>query len=137
MKDKLTAQQALFVEYYCSGMTAKDAYIKAGYKGKNDDVVRAASSQLLAKLNVRAAVDARLNEIRQNIDDAIKLSTDRAFSTMLDLLGSEMDFARLGAAKYILDTAGHKPAENINLSGKVTWTVEGVDITKFPKQNDS
>jgi len=40
MKDKLTAQQALFVEYYCSGMTAKDAYIKAGYKPKNDDVAR-------------------------------------------------------------------------------------------------
>ena len=137
MKDKLTAQQALFVEYYCSGMTAKDAYIKAGYKNKSDDSARKSASQLLTNTDIRVAIDERLNEIRQNIDDQIKLSTDKAFGTMLDLLGSEMDFARLGAAKYILEIAGHKAPENINIGGKVTWTVEGVDIGKFPKSNDS
>lgn len=114
----LTAQQRLFIENYVSGMTAKDAYIKAGYKNNSDDAVRASASQLLAIPNVRAIIDERLNEIKQNIDDQIKATTDDALRTMRSLLSSEQDFARYQAAKYLLDTAGHKTSENINIGGQ-------------------
>lgn len=117
---KLTAQQVRFVEFYCSGMTAKDAYIKAGYKNKSDDAVRVSASQLLTNPNIRTTIDERLNEIKQSVDDQIKLATDDALSTMRNLLTSEMDFARFQAAKYLLDTAGHKVEDKISIKGELS-----------------
>jgi len=116
---KLTAQQVRFVEFYCSGMTAKDAYIKAGFKAKSDSSIRKQASQLVTNSNIRSAIDERLNEIKQNIDDQIKLATDDALSTMRNLLTSSMDFARFQAAKYLLDTAGHKAPEKHEHSGSL------------------
>ena len=124
---KLTAQQRLFVENYISGMTAKDAYIKAGYSNKSDDAVRASASQLLSNPNVRAYVDERLDEIKQNIDDQIKTTTDDALRTMRSLLSSELDFARFQAAKYLLDTAGHRAVEKYESENDINLNIKMID----------
>ncbi len=58
----------------------------------------------------RAEYDRRIRELN-------KYATAYAMSTLIELLESKHAPTRLGAAKDLLDRAGMKPAEDVNLHG--------------------
>lgn len=102
---KLSARQIRFVEFYCSGIPATEAYIKAGYKGdpqKNAWIIQENSG-------VREAIDEKLNVFINNVDDKIKQSANDALDKALLLMTTaESEMVRLRASQDILDRAGLK-----------------------------
>jgi phage terminase small subunit len=65
---KLNPRQQLFVDYYCSGMSATQAYIKAGYEPKD-----ANKRAYLLRQNkvIDELIEQKKKESTQNIDDLI------------------------------------------------------------------
>lgn len=63
MKIKLTAKQQLFADEYIKSGNATQSAIKAGYNVKSAKVIGA---QNLSKLNVKAYIDAKMDEIESH-----------------------------------------------------------------------
>jgi len=78
----LTDKQAKFVEEYCLDQNATQALVRAGYSEKG---ARQSASTLLAKPDIRDAIDARLAQHRERCDVTI------------DSLTGEYEEHRLGA----------------------------------------
>lgn len=66
-----------------------------------------------------------ITELNTLLKNAIKSTAAKAFNTELTLLNAKSEMVRLMAAKDILDRAGFKPEDNMNISG--TGTVVIVD----------
>ena len=60
---ELTKNQKEFADNYIKSGNASQAYREAGYKTTNDRVIRANSSRLLAKANVKQYIEERMAEI--------------------------------------------------------------------------
>jgi phage terminase small subunit len=61
-KNRLTAKQEAFVNYYIECGNATEAYKRAGYKSKNDSSAAAAAARLLRNVKIKAAIDAKMKE---------------------------------------------------------------------------
>ncbi|MCC8039155.1 MAG: hypothetical protein LIP02_13635 [Bacteroidales bacterium] len=64
-------------------------------------------------------IDTYNSAVRQNIQDA----ASDALRTMVSLLKARSELVRFNAAKDILDRAGFKPEDNINLTGSGTVVI--------------
>lgn len=78
--NKLTEKQKRFIDYYIEYSNATEACRKAGYKGKNLDVI---GSQNLVKL--RSFIDIRLQELKNDrtasIEDIQAYWTETMYNT--------------------------------------------------------
>lgn len=96
-------------------MSACEAYRKAGYEGapqKNAWIIQENSG-------VRHAIDEKLGKFVKSVEDAIRQTAMQAFETEKDLmLNAENEFARIKASQDILDRAGLKSADKLNLGGQ-------------------
>ena len=63
---KLTPKQALFIDHYVETLNATESYVQA-FNAKNRDTARTESSKLLAKPNIKIAIEQRMEEIREPI----------------------------------------------------------------------
>lgn len=61
---KLTIKQEAFCLEYAASGNATDAYKKAGYRVKNDDVAKANASRLLTNANVKNRINELMEEMR-------------------------------------------------------------------------
>ncbi len=59
-----------------------------------------------------------MSEYTSSLKDSMKDVAARAFHTEVSLLGARSEMVRLMAAKDILDRAGFKPDDNINISAE-------------------
>lgn len=65
-KRKLTPKQQLFADEYIKSGNATEAYIKAGYRVKNQGSSKAAASRLLTNVNLKSYIDAKIAEIESH-----------------------------------------------------------------------
>ncbi|WP_210116244.1 terminase small subunit [Hymenobacter fodinae] len=80
---KLTTQQKRFVEEYCVDWNCTQAAIRAGYSEKT---ARSIGSENLTKPDIRAAIDARLNELSLSAGQVTKLISNIAETSLNDFL---------------------------------------------------
>lgn len=93
--NQLTHRQRAFVENYLMCWNASEALRRAGYKGKNADVIAA---QNLVKPSIRSAIEARLAEMSMGANE------------VLMRLG---EHARNDGAEYVTVGENKKPALDI------------------------
>jgi len=111
---KLTAQQVRFVEFYCRGKSAMEAYRLAGYTGDPHKQ----AWQIKANQGVQEAIDEKLNAFVKNVDDMIKQSAEDAFNNEIHLMATaESEMVRLRASQDVLDRAGLKATDKFD--GKI------------------
>jgi phage terminase small subunit len=95
MANKHTGKQQRFVEEYLVDLNATQAYRRAGYAAKTDDIARAASSRLLANVNVTAAIqqakEARSKRVEISQDSVLNEIAKLGFANMLDYITVQPD----------------------------------------------
>lgn len=111
-KKKLSSRQIRFIEYYCSGMSAMEAYRQAGYEGDPNQN----AWKIHGKSGVREAINEKMNEFITSVNDAIKQTAMQAFEIEKNLmLTAENEFARIKASQDIMDRAGLKPRQSMDV----------------------
>lgn len=60
---KLTAKQRKFCDEYIKSGNATEAYFKAGYQIKSNEVARANASRMLTKANIKEYIETRLKQL--------------------------------------------------------------------------
>lgn len=80
---KLTTKQQRFVEEYCVDWNGTQAGIRAGYAKKT---AAAEASRLLRNVNIRKAIDARLDELALSAGQVTKRISDIAETSLNDFL---------------------------------------------------
>lgn len=73
----LTPSEQRFVEEYVKDRNGCQAYKRAGHEGASDNSARAAGSRLLAKRNVRAAVEQRSEELLRAVQQETGITLER------------------------------------------------------------
>lgn len=76
---KLTKKQQLFIDYYLRSFNASEAARKAGYSEKT---AYAMGWENLRKPEIKAAINARLDEVHLSADEALKMNADIAHGTI-------------------------------------------------------
>lgn len=117
-KRKLTSRQSLFLDYLLTGMRHDEAYLKAGFTCKPEHA-RSRAARTLTLDYVREEFERRQEERRERILRKIEREADASVETIKEVRdSSELDFARLSAAKDLLDRAGYKPPERHEVESK-------------------
>lgn len=105
-KKKLTSQQLIFVELYCSGMSQIQAYREAGYKGKAESL----AWRMMENDGIRQAIkeyeDREKEKIQKRLDRLIVKSVDNIESAMsLDEDDPSLNFFKMMAIQHKTKTA--------------------------------
>lgn len=96
-------------------MSAKDAYIKAGYKSKYP---RQQAYKMLQRDIISQLIEEKKSEISRNVDDQIALAEEEAFIGILTIgRNGENDFAKLKAWQDILDRRRGKAKQAFDVGG--------------------
>lgn len=128
---KLTPRQELFVEFYTTvgspgyGNGNKSAEL-AGYSG-DYQTISSIASENLTKPYIISEIERRKHDLQQRF----KTEATNAFDTMVALMNNDRvsPRVRLDACKDILDRAGYKPNDKLELTGK-----DGSPITYETRQ---
>jgi len=64
---KLAKKQQLFIQEYLVDMNATQAYKRAGYAVKNDNIAAVCASKLLTKANIKEQIDKAMEEYNGRI----------------------------------------------------------------------
>ena len=67
------------------------------------------------------------------LNTVIRSVASQAFRTLLKLLDADSEGVRFNAAKYIMELAGHKPKEDINITGTVSNPLAGLSTEDLKK----
>lgn len=90
---KLTGKQERFCQEYIIDWNATQAYIRAGYKAKNDNVAKATASKLLTKPNIKSRIDELKAEIKKLKD----IDTAQIVDNLIPIASSNLhDFLVVG-----------------------------------------
>lgn len=76
---KLTRKQQLFIDFYLQSFNASEAARQAGYSEKT---AYAMGWENLRKPDIKAAIQARLDEVHLSADEALKMNADIAHGTI-------------------------------------------------------
>jgi len=112
----LNPRQQRFIDFYLSGMSATEAYTKAGYEAKSagQNVLK-----LIKNDNISEIIENRKAEISKNVDDKIALAEEEAFLGILNIgRHGENDFAKLKAWQDVLDRRRGKARQTVNVGGQ-------------------
>ena len=102
----MNKKQTLFVDYYLQSFNASDAARKAGYSERS---AREIGRKLLTNVDIKTAIQERLNDVHMSADEALKLLADIArgdMAQMMDIssVGFSLDMSRakeLGLTRLI------------------------------------
>ncbi|MEI7673205.1 MAG: terminase small subunit [Deltaproteobacteria bacterium] len=124
----LTPQQELFVRQYVLDLNATKAALRAGYAKK---YARQQGSYLLSKIDIQAAIKARLERRYEKVDiktdDVLRLMRKFAFT---DLSGV---FEVRGGRCYITDTA-HLSEDQMACISEIKQTAEGIQVKLISRE---
>jgi phage terminase small subunit len=107
---KLTRRQQVFVSEYLKCWNASEAARKAGYSVRS---AYARGYELVRNSEVKAAIDARLDEVHMSAEEALKLTADIA-------RGDIGEFMAISPMGFSLDLEAAQKAGKTNLLKKVT-----------------
>jgi phage terminase small subunit len=91
----LSNKQQVFIEYYLQHWNATQAALRAGYSEKT---AYSTGQRLLKDVEVAAAIQARIDEIKMSSDEVLLRLSDQARGTMADFL-NENGFLSLTKAE--------------------------------------
>lgn len=77
-KGRLTAKQFAFCEAYLETLNATEAAQRAGYQAKDNGTLRSIGSENLTKPNIKAYIEARLQELTMPADEVLLRLTQQA-----------------------------------------------------------
>jgi phage terminase small subunit len=111
----LTTKQNKFVEYYCQGYTGVESAKLAGYDSDDYNTLHAIASENLRKPTIVAAIKDNRKDLRYRFQE----EAGNAIRVILEIMNNSKvsGRTRLDAAKDLLDRAGYKPSDKIELSG--------------------
>lgn len=110
---ELTDKQKRFVEQYCIHFNGARAAREAGYSENSDHEIAA---QNLAKVSIKNAVTARLQELTMTADEATKRLTDMARGSIESFLDIDED------GRTIIDLSKLEAKNNLGLIKKIKQT---------------
>jgi len=121
MSRKPTKKQVAFAEQYAITGNGKQSAEIAGYTG-SDNVLRSIASENLTKPSVIHLLDDKKTDLVELFRD----NAQTCFQVLMDIVNNDKMsvFARLSAAKDILDRAGYKPTDKTEVSGEVMLSTE-------------
>ena len=119
----LSKKHRRFLDEYLICFNATQAYL-AVYPGSSYEASRVSASNLLAKPNIKAWLQTKLDEVHMGADEALKLTADIARGDVAQL----MDVTSMG---FMLDM---KKAESLGLT-KLIKKVKQKTTTKISKNN--
>lgn len=115
--DGLTQKQALFVsEYLKNGGNATQAYLKAGYKAKDEKVACTAGTRLLRNVRISRAIAER----QKKLSDRLELEEDFEIKRAIRILDMCMEPKRV----YNMDGS---PKEDENGNGVFCFDSKGAN----------
>lgn len=115
--DGLTQKQALFVsEYLKNGGNATQAYLKAGYKAKDEKVACTAGTRLLRNVRISRAIAER----QKKLSDRLELEEDFEIKRAIRILDMCMEPKRV----YNMDGT---PKEDENGNGVFCFDSKGAN----------
>lgn len=149
---KLTNRQRAFIEHYLRHWDGARAAREAGY---SLDSARVIAAQNLTKLNIQAAIQARLNELKLSADETLLRLGRQARSSFADVLTIERVTFRPKVAKpdpddpektiivdgdeqervdVAIDWEGMRDSGALDLLKKVKWGQHGPEIEMYDAQ---
>lgn len=132
--DGLTVKEALFVPLFFElGGNATQAYMRAGYKVKNERVAEAAASRLLSKVIVAAAIEKQQSAMVAKAEEKAEISRQ----WVLD--GLKANYERAMTVVPVLDAKGQRTGE-FTYSGSVanrSLELIGKEIGMFVERSES
>lgn len=97
---KLTAKQQRFVEEYLVDLNATQAYLRAGYKVKSENVAKVNASRLLTNANIQNAIE----EAIQERSERTHITSDHVVEHLAKIAFADVkDFVRFGQREVIID----------------------------------
>ena len=107
-----TARQARFIDNILSGMYAYEAYMKAGYKVKNERIASSCASDLMAVPRIREEIKRRQEERRERLLRKMEGYGEEAAEKVREIMREgDSSAVQLAAARDILDRIGVKPID--------------------------
>lgn len=138
----LTPKQARFVTEYLKDLNAAGAYKRVGYRAKNDHVAAVNASLLMAKHDIRQAIEAGRKRQQEEAEvDAVRVLKEYAAVALSDL-GDIIDFSgpdpRLRPANEIPEHARRaissmKVRRVLEGTGETAREVEIIEFRLWPK----
>jgi len=110
---ELTDKQKRFIEQYCVHFNGARAAREAGY---SEETAKEIASQNLTKLNIKNAIDLRLQELTMSASEATKRLTDMARGSIESFLDIDED------GRTIIDLSKNEAKENLGLIKKIKQT---------------
>lgn len=110
---ELTDKQKRFVEQYCIHFNGARAAREAGY---SEETAKEIASQNLTKLNIKNAIDLRLQELTMSASEATKRLTDMARGSIESFLDIDED------GRTIIDLSKLEAKNNLGLIKKIKQT---------------
>jgi len=86
---KLTNRERAFVEHYLTGRARWNGAAAARAAGYSTKTAKEQASRLLTKVNVQAAIEARLAELKMGADQVLVLLSEQAGGSLEDFLRIE------------------------------------------------
>ena len=130
----LNEQRKVFVDEYIKlrCKNAKQAAINAGYSPKS---AQSQASQILNDPNVQEYLKQQKEEISQGLRREFVFDALEAREVLHEIMKNPeaSDRDRIAAAKDLLDRAGFKPTEEVNLTGDVKNPFEGLTTEQLMK----
>lgn len=123
---KLPDKQRRFVEEYCIDQNATQAYIRAGYNVKSEDVAAVNGVRLLSNAKIRAEVDERLKQLTERSG----VTAEKVISEIAKVAFSDItDYLEVDEYEYV---SGYEKDEkgNIDINKPIIKKYKGVDIFK-------
>ncbi len=127
----MTKKQKLFVEEYLVDLNATQAYIRAGYKYKNNNVAGVEGVKLLRKPNIQAEIARRIKEREKRVE----VSQDRIIEELANLSFTDRtDIVSISSGRLVIkDFDELTEAQKSCISG-VKETKFGIEITFYNKE---
>lgn len=110
---ELTDKQKRFIEQYCIHFNGARAAREAGY---SEETAKEIASQNLTKLNIKNAIDLRLQELTMSASEATKRLTDMARGSIESFLEIDEE------GRMVIDLSKLEAKENLGLIKKIKQT---------------
>jgi len=135
---KLNVRHLKFIEGILQGLSAAEAYLRAGYKCTRESAYRSAS-QLLRKPEVWDEIERRLQEAQRIAQARLVKLLDRAVRVYLEILSlpENLDRSRALAMRLKLNAAHDVLERFIPLKSQQELTVRGISLEELHELADA
>jgi len=119
---KLTKKQEAFVYEYLKDFNATQAYLRAGYKAKNEQVARVQAHRLLTKPNIQKKIQEELKKRQKKYEatteNIVKELSNIAFSDIFELIDINDDRTIILKSKDQLKEIDKKAVQSITYDAR-------------------